>query len=79
MVGTCRGIFQPIRQPNRDWQCRLEVLYQLLVRGLGKFLAHSLTPFPSVWLAFEIIFVFFMFPETSGRTLEELTFREHHH
>ncbi|KAB5592657.1 MFS sugar transporter [Ceratobasidium theobromae] len=27
-----------------------------------------------VWLAFEIIFVFFMFPETSGRTLEELTF-----
>ncbi|KAF3090917.1 hypothetical protein TWF102_003654 [Orbilia oligospora] len=27
-----------------------------------------------VWLGFEIIFVYFMFPETSGRTLEELAF-----
>ncbi|KAJ1300931.1 hypothetical protein OPQ81_003357 [Rhizoctonia solani] len=27
-----------------------------------------------VWLLFEVCFVFFMFPETSGRTLEELTF-----
>ncbi|KIM24859.1 hypothetical protein M408DRAFT_26654 [Serendipita vermifera MAFF 305830] len=27
-----------------------------------------------VWLAFEIGFVYFMFPETSGRTLEELAF-----
>ncbi|CCA71201.1 related to hexose transporter protein [Serendipita indica DSM 11827] len=27
-----------------------------------------------VWLAFEVIFVYFMFPETSGRTLEELAF-----
>ncbi|KAF8752260.1 hypothetical protein RHS01_07722 [Rhizoctonia solani] len=27
-----------------------------------------------VWLMFEVGFVFFMFPETSGRTLEELTF-----
>ncbi|RPB18515.1 hypothetical protein L211DRAFT_854032 [Terfezia boudieri ATCC MYA-4762] len=25
------------------------------------------------WLAFEICFIFFMFPETSGRTLEELS------
>lgn len=30
----------------------------------------------SVWLLFEVCFVFFMFPETSGRTLEELAFRE---
>ncbi|KAH7926788.1 general substrate transporter [Leucogyrophana mollusca] len=27
-----------------------------------------------IWLAFEVIFVYFMFPETSKRTLEELTF-----
>ncbi|KAF8138796.1 hexose transporter [Boletus edulis] len=27
-----------------------------------------------VWIAFEVVFVYFMFPETSGRTLEELTF-----
>ena len=27
-----------------------------------------------VWIAFEVTFVYFMFPETSGRTLEELTF-----
>ncbi|KAL7928429.1 general substrate transporter [Trichoderma chlorosporum] len=26
------------------------------------------------WLAFEIAFVYFLFPETAGRTLEELTF-----
>ncbi|KAJ7852248.1 hexose transporter [Mycena leptocephala] len=27
-----------------------------------------------VWLAFEIVFVYFLFPETAGRTLEELAF-----
>jgi len=27
-----------------------------------------------VWLAFEVVFVYFLFPETSGRTLEELAF-----
>lgn len=27
-----------------------------------------------VWVAFEVVFVYFMFPETSGRTLEELAF-----
>jgi hypothetical protein len=26
------------------------------------------------WLAFEIVFVWFLFPETSNRTLEELAF-----
>jgi hypothetical protein len=26
------------------------------------------------WLAFEIVFIYFMFPETYGRTLEELAF-----
>jgi hypothetical protein len=26
------------------------------------------------WLAFEITFVYFLFPETAGRTLEELAF-----
>ena len=30
----------------------------------------------SIWLMFEVVFVYFMFPETSGRTLEELAFRE---
>lgn len=28
------------------------------------------------WLAFEVVFVYFMFPETAGRTLEELAFCE---
>ncbi|KAF9234369.1 general substrate transporter [Melanogaster broomeanus] len=27
-----------------------------------------------IWIAFEVAFVYFMFPETSNRTLEELTF-----
>ncbi|KAK7453576.1 hypothetical protein VKT23_001459 [Stygiomarasmius scandens] len=27
-----------------------------------------------VWLAFEVVFVYFLFPETAGRTLEELAF-----
>lgn len=26
------------------------------------------------WLAFEIVFIYFTFPETHGRTLEELSF-----
>lgn len=26
------------------------------------------------WLAYEVVFVYFMFPETMGRTLEELAF-----
>ncbi|KAL3475127.1 general substrate transporter [Aspergillus californicus] len=28
----------------------------------------------SCWLAFEVVFIYFFFPETSGRTLEELSF-----
>jgi hypothetical protein len=31
-----------------------------------------------IWLAFEIVFVYFLFPETSGRTLEELAFCAFH-
>jgi hypothetical protein len=27
-----------------------------------------------VWLAFEVVFIYFVFPETYGKTLEELTF-----
>ena len=27
-----------------------------------------------VWNAFQVVFIYLMFPETSGRTLEELTF-----
>lgn len=30
------------------------------------------------WLAFEVAFVYFMFPETFGRTLEELAFSKYH-
>ncbi|KAJ7746715.1 general substrate transporter [Mycena olivaceomarginata] len=29
-----------------------------------------------VWLAFEVVFVYFVFPETANHTLEELAFRE---
>lgn len=28
------------------------------------------------WLAFEVVFIYLFFPETSGRTLEELSFRK---
>lgn len=28
------------------------------------------------WIAFEFIIVFFLYPETHGRTLEELAFRK---
>lgn len=31
------------------------------------------------WLAFEVMFVYFMFPETFGRTLEELAFSKCSH
>lgn len=27
-----------------------------------------------VWLCFEVVFIYFLFPETYGKTLEELTF-----
>ena len=27
-----------------------------------------------VWNALQVVFIYLMFPETSGRTLEELTF-----
>lgn len=27
-----------------------------------------------VWLCFEVVFIYFFFPETYGKTLEELTF-----
>lgn len=30
------------------------------------------------WLCFEVVFIYFMFPETYGRTLEELTFGKWH-
>jgi len=30
------------------------------------------------WIAFEWLFIFFMYPETYGRTLEELAFRKWH-
>lgn len=29
------------------------------------------------WLGFEVVFIYFMFPETAGRTIEELTFRKY--
>ena len=31
------------------------------------------------WLAYEVVFVYFMFPETFGRTLEELAFSTSHY
>jgi hypothetical protein len=31
-----------------------------------------------VWLAFEVVFVYFVFPETANHTLEELAFRMFH-
>jgi hypothetical protein len=31
------------------------------------------------WIAFEFIFIYFFYPETYGRTLEELTFCKYWH
>lgn len=30
-----------------------------------------------VWIAFQIVFVYFLFPETAHKSLEELAFREY--
>lgn len=30
-----------------------------------------------IWLVFEVVFVYFLFPETAHKTLEELAFREY--
>ncbi|KAL3457208.1 putative MFS sugar transporter [Aspergillus heterothallicus] len=59
--------------------------YQFFSRGAG-FFATYVNPIGleriqwrwlivySCWLAFEVVFIFFFFPETYGRTLEELSF-----
>ncbi|KAF8550484.1 MFS general substrate transporter [Imleria badia] len=60
-------------------------LYQMWCRG-GGFFGDFVNPIGidfagwrwyiiyCVWNAFQVVFVYIMFPETSGRTLEELTF-----
>ncbi|KAF8550483.1 hexose transporter [Imleria badia] len=60
-------------------------VYQWSCRG-GGFLSEFVNPIGidlagwrwyivyCVWNAFQVVFVYFVFPETSGRTLEELTF-----
>lgn len=60
----------PIGMKNISWKylityCTLSLIFRRL----------TLSVLSGVWLGFEIIFVYFFFPETAGRTLEELTFR----
>lgn len=56
---------------------RLEVLYQVswepLTYACRTFLTLCTTSYV-VWLGFEVGFVYFLFPETAHRTLEELAF-----
>jgi hypothetical protein len=40
VVGTRSRVFQPIREPDRNRKCGVEVLYQLLVRMPIKLSLH---------------------------------------
>ncbi|KAJ7891146.1 hexose transporter [Mycena leptocephala] len=58
-----------------QWWGRMASFFNQFVNPIG--LAHSGWRYYIsyvVWLAFEIVFVYFLFPETAGRTLEELAF-----
>ena len=62
-------------------------IYQILGRSASFFnqfvnpiglknLAWKYYIFYCAWIAFEILFIYFFFPETHGKTLEELAFCE---
>ncbi|KAF8138789.1 hexose transporter [Boletus edulis] len=53
-----------------QWWCRGAAFTNQFVNPIGTDLAGTYC----VWDAFQVVFIYFMFPETSGRTLEELTF-----
>ncbi|KAJ7469024.1 general substrate transporter [Mycena latifolia] len=58
-----------------QWWGRIAGCFNQYVNPIG--LAHSGWRFYIsyvVWLAFEVVFVYFLFPETAHRTLEELAF-----
>jgi hypothetical protein len=67
-----------IGKPNQLTECRMEVLYQV---GYLKFTPRlsMLNNFRSycVCVAFQVVFIYFMFPETAHLTLEELAFCKH--
>lgn len=58
----------------------MEILYQVSRHPLTPYLniAHlRLIPSYIIYISFEVAFVYFIFPETSGKTLEELAFCEY--
>ncbi len=75
MVESHGRILQPIRQPNRYRTCRLEILYQVRDQSnLSSILLLINHDSYCVFLGLEVIFVYFLFPETSNKSLEELAF-----
>ncbi|KAJ7595200.1 general substrate transporter [Mycena floridula] len=58
-----------------QWFARMAAFLNQFINPIG--LAHLGWKYYTiyiVWLAFEVLFVYFLFPETSDRTLEELVF-----
>ncbi|KAF9236182.1 hypothetical protein BU15DRAFT_77159 [Melanogaster broomeanus] len=59
--------------PSSNGGVKLRIL-QPVVNPIGITAGWKYYIFYCIWIAFEVAFVYFMFPETSNRTLEELTF-----
>jgi hypothetical protein len=74
LAGAFNQFVNPIGIANSGWRyyIRQEPLTPCLPRNKVDEIEYSYV----VWVAFEVAFVYFMFPETSGRTLEELAFRK---
>lgn len=54
----------------------MEILHQVIRHSIHvlSFITHLLTSSYIIYISFEVAFVYFIFPETSGKTLEELAF-----
>lgn len=76
MVGPHGRLLQPIRQSDRPRAFRVEVLHQVRIASHLLDIFHNplLDGSYVVFLGFEVVFVYFLFPETAHRTLEELAF-----
>ncbi|KAF9234366.1 hypothetical protein BU15DRAFT_65802 [Melanogaster broomeanus] len=57
-----------------QWWGKVAGFFNQLVNPIGITAGWKYYIFYCIWIAFEVAFVYFMFPETSNRTLEELTF-----
>ena len=76
MAGFFNNFVNPIGLKNAGWKFYIRFVfprshvspYQIFLTVLDSYI---------IFLAFEVVFIWFMFPETLGRSLEELTFREY--